>query len=148
MASRVGTVYLLHFDTPFAHAKHYTGWTGNLPLRLLEHAAGRGARLTEVVADAGITWRLARAWPNATRTDERRLKNQGGAARRCPLCGITPRTPALAHAVPVWIETRVGGIVRFEADCAGCGARKGALTFDPAITDRHLCLACVDGGEW
>lgn len=93
-APLIGTVYLLHFDAPLGHAKHYTGWSANLTARLAEHAAGHGARLTEVVTAAGIGWTLARTWPNATRTDERRLKNQGGAARRCPLCGITPRTPA------------------------------------------------------
>ena len=93
-AHPVGTVYLLHFDTPLGHAKHYTGWSANLAARLAEHAAGHGARLTEVVAAAGIGWTLARTWPNVTRAYERRLKNQGGAARRCPLCGITPRAPA------------------------------------------------------
>lgn len=85
-----GTVYLLHFDQPYRHARHYTGWTSNLTHRLDEHATGHGARLLAVIAGAGITWRLARTWPG-TRTRERQLKTQGGASRRCPLCGITPR---------------------------------------------------------
>ncbi|HEV2344502.1 MAG TPA: hypothetical protein VGS97_10455 [Actinocrinis sp.] len=46
----VGTVYLPHFDAPFGHAKHYTGWSADLPARLAEHGAGRGARLTELLA--------------------------------------------------------------------------------------------------
>ncbi len=41
-----GTVYLLHFDRPYVHAGHYTGWTTDLPARLAEHASGHGARLT------------------------------------------------------------------------------------------------------
>ena len=42
-----GTVYLLHFDQPYKHARHYVGWTArNVRCRLAEHAAGRGARLT------------------------------------------------------------------------------------------------------
>lgn len=94
MSPRTGTVYLLHFDTPFGHARHYTGWAHDLPRRLAQHAGGRGARLTEVVQAAGIGWTLARTWPDADRGFERRLKNQGGASRRCPACGITPRTPA------------------------------------------------------
>ena len=24
-----GVVYLLHFDQPYQHARHYTGWTGD-----------------------------------------------------------------------------------------------------------------------
>jgi predicted GIY-YIG superfamily endonuclease len=86
-----GTVYLLHFDRPYAHAKHYTGWTTDLTARLAEHAAGRGARLLAVIRAADIGWQLARTWPGSRRL-ERALKVQGGASRRCPICGITPRT--------------------------------------------------------
>jgi predicted GIY-YIG superfamily endonuclease len=85
-----GTVYLLHFDRPYVHAAHYTGWTSDLPARLAEHATGHGARLLAVVSSAGIGWTLARTW-NGTRAVERALKRQGGASRRCPLCGIHPR---------------------------------------------------------
>ncbi len=88
-----GTVYLLHFDRPYVHAGHYTGWTTDLPSRLADHAAGRGARLLAVIAAAGIGWQLARTWPG-TRSLERALKRQGGASRRCPICGISPRTPS------------------------------------------------------
>jgi predicted GIY-YIG superfamily endonuclease len=85
-----GTVYLLHFDQPYRHATHYTGWSEDLPARLAEHAAGRGARLIAVIQSAGIGWKLARTW-SGTRAFERRLKRQGGASRRCPLCGVHPR---------------------------------------------------------
>jgi predicted GIY-YIG superfamily endonuclease len=88
-AADCGTVYLLHFDRPYRHARHYTGWTSDLDHRLAEHAAGRGARLLAVIHAAGIGWQLARTWPG-TRTAERALKRQGGASRRCPLCGIHP----------------------------------------------------------
>ncbi|MGL5823781.1 MAG: hypothetical protein ACRCYU_02915 [Nocardioides sp.] len=37
--SPVGVVYLIHFHTPYQHARHYTGWTTNLDARLAEHAA-------------------------------------------------------------------------------------------------------------
>ncbi len=50
----VGTVYLLHLERPYQHAKHYTGWTQDLAARLAEHAAGRGARLLEVAGAHGI----------------------------------------------------------------------------------------------
>jgi predicted GIY-YIG superfamily endonuclease len=86
-----GVVYLLHFDRPYRHARHYTGWTTNLPGRLAEHTRGRGARLLAVIDQAGIGWRLSRTW-SGTRGRERALKRQGGAGRRCPDCGITPRS--------------------------------------------------------
>jgi hypothetical protein len=51
-----------------------------------EHLAGRGARLIEVITQAGIGFRLARTWPGVTRARERQLKRQGGASRHCPIC--------------------------------------------------------------
>jgi hypothetical protein len=92
----VGVIYLLHFDRPIGDlanprgfASHYTGWTLDLPARLVDHAAGRGARLMQVVGEAGIGWQLARIWPG-TRARERSLKRSGGAARRCPVCQLAP----------------------------------------------------------
>lgn len=82
----VGTVYLLHFNTPYKHARHYSGFTTNLAARLERHAADHGARLLAVIAEVGITWTLARVWTNTTRARERQLKKQGGASRRCPIC--------------------------------------------------------------
>lgn len=80
-----GTVYLLHLDPPYRHARHYTGWAKDLDARLAEHARGAGARLLAVQLDAGGTFRLARTWA-ADRNRERSLKRQGGAARHCPIC--------------------------------------------------------------
>lgn len=89
-----GTVYLIHFDRPFKHARHYTGWTsGRLEDRLELHRRGQGARLMAVIAEAGIGWQLARTWEGSRRR-ERQIKRQGGASRCCPLCGVTPRRPA------------------------------------------------------
>jgi hypothetical protein len=108
----VGVIYLLLFDRPIGDlsnprgfASHYTGWTLDLPARLAAHAAGRGARLMEVVGEAGIGWQLARVWPG-TRTRERSLKGSGGAARRCPICqltrlGLAPARPADIFAFEV-----------------------------------------------
>ena len=43
-----------------------------------------------MVRAAGIGWQLARMWPGS-RARERQIKRQGGHARKCPLCGVTPR---------------------------------------------------------
>jgi predicted GIY-YIG superfamily endonuclease len=85
MPSSTGTIYLLHFDRRYQHAQHYTGWTVDLDARLKLHQAGSGARLLQVVTQAGIGWTLARTWPGS-RGRERQLKRQGGASRRCPIC--------------------------------------------------------------
>jgi hypothetical protein len=100
----LGTVYLLHFDQRYEHAGHYTGFAessgaegSGLLKRLGEHAAGRGARLVEVITQAGISFRLARTWPGVTRARERQLKQQGGASRRCPICLDQPAAPGQRH---------------------------------------------------
>ena len=59
----LGTVYLFHFDQRYEHAGHYTGWAEDLDHRVAEHLAGRGARLIEVITQAGIGFRLARTGP-------------------------------------------------------------------------------------
>jgi predicted GIY-YIG superfamily endonuclease len=102
-----GTVYLIHLDTPYKHARHYTGWTTDLPARLQAHRNGHGARLMQVITAAGITWRLARTWPGG-RSRERAIKNRHEAPRLCPECTALPRPvstgrsailPAPAHRV-------------------------------------------------
>jgi predicted GIY-YIG superfamily endonuclease len=80
-----GTVYLLHFDKPYHHARHYTGYTTNLNARLASHSKGQGARLLQVIIEAGHTFELARTW-QGTRKDERRIKKQHNAPRLCPMC--------------------------------------------------------------
>lgn len=84
-----GVVYLLHFDEPYKHARHYLGWTRDLDSRLADHRAGTGANLL-----AGIGFTLARTWSPADRNRERQIKNQGGLSRSCPTCGVTPRAVA------------------------------------------------------
>jgi hypothetical protein len=113
----IGVIYLIHFDRPIGDlrnprgfASHYTGWTLDLPSRLVLHAQGRGARLMQVVGEQGIGWQLARIW-TGTRTRERSLK-QRGATRRCPVCqlaalGLQPPRPVDPLAVELGV--RVAG---------------------------------------
>jgi predicted GIY-YIG superfamily endonuclease len=79
------TVYLIHFNKPYRHARHYLGFTTNLDKRITDHVCGMGARLMEVVTNAGIEWKLARTW-QGDRKLERRLKDWHNAALLCPLC--------------------------------------------------------------
>jgi len=87
-----GTVYLLHFDEPYKHARHCIGWTRDVDARLDDHRAGSGARLLRVLKDNGIGFTLARTWIGVSRARERQIKKQGGASRCCPMCGVQARS--------------------------------------------------------
>src|SRR5262245_17273271 len=80
-----GTVYLIHFNVAYRHAKHYLGYSENLDKRITDHLYGTGARLMEVVTKAGIEWKVARTWPGC-RALERKLKNRKDAPHICPIC--------------------------------------------------------------
>lgn len=91
-------VYLLHFDTPYKHAKHYLGFVESsegLQARLTRHAKGQGARLLEIVSGAGIGFKLARTWSNASRDFERKLKNRKETPHLCPICNPNAMTAAM-----------------------------------------------------
>jgi predicted GIY-YIG superfamily endonuclease len=94
-----GMVYLIHLDTPYKHARHYTGWTTDLAARMQAHRDGHGARLMEVVTAAGITWQLARTWPGG-RDRERAIKDRHEAPRLCPACQAQPRPVRTGRAAP------------------------------------------------
>jgi predicted GIY-YIG superfamily endonuclease len=93
-------VYLLHFDRTYTgnkrnpnaqrvqNVRHYIGYTNNLDQRISAHLRGSGARLVEVLAQAGIGFVVARTWPGAGRTEERKLKNRKNAAQLCPICQV------------------------------------------------------------
>ena len=113
-----GWVYLLCFRDPTTgqhaplrgngargqYAGHYWGWTTDLVRRITrEHRNPpwtRPGRLVKVALAAGLSFELAWVEYPATLGRERRLKNQGSAYRRCPLCRGTggPLDPAQAVA--------------------------------------------------
>lgn len=106
-----GTIYLIHFDRPFGHASHYLGWTDNLKRRLYFHRTGRGARLMQVIRNAGIGWRVAATWAG-DRHLERYFKGRGKSCV-CPVCIQVKRSTAalekLAIPFPYTICRAKGG---------------------------------------
>jgi predicted GIY-YIG superfamily endonuclease len=80
-----GFVYLYHFDRPFAHARHYIGWTVDLVARDKLHQAGKGARLLAVLHRAGIGFTIVRTWPGDKKL-ERAIKKRRCAPQLCPVC--------------------------------------------------------------
>lgn len=85
MTLRLGTVYLLHFDRPFHHARHYIGWTRDVGRRLVRHRTGTGSPLVMAATNAGIPFTVARVWHNVTVRFERRLHNMHHKLL-CPKC--------------------------------------------------------------
>ena len=82
----MGVIYLLHFERPLAHAKHYIGYTENLPERLEKHRRGTsGAKIMKALHDAGIGFYFVRAW-RGDRHEERRIKRTGSTPTYCPVC--------------------------------------------------------------
>lgn len=66
-------VYLLHFDRPYRHARHYLGYTpGTIQKRVNLHRSGNGARLMRVIKDAGyrIYNSANMAWRHKGRREE------------------------------------------------------------------------------
>lgn len=78
-------VYLLHFNRPYKHAKHYLGSTRNLDQRISEHLNGHGARLLEVLVLNNISFQLVRTWKGDKKL-ERKLKNMKCSPKLCPIC--------------------------------------------------------------
>jgi predicted GIY-YIG superfamily endonuclease len=81
----MGKVYMIHFEQPYKHARHYVGYSDNLTFRLQHHRNGTGARLMQVVNEAGIGWVVALV-AEGTRLDERALKNRKNTPKLCPVC--------------------------------------------------------------
>jgi predicted GIY-YIG superfamily endonuclease len=81
-------VYILHFDRPYYHARHYLGSTSNLRRRVSEHKSGHGsgAALTDAIRRAGIGFVVADVWPG-NQNQEYQLKNHyKNTPKLCPIC--------------------------------------------------------------
>lgn len=82
-------IYLICFDRPFRHARHYLGFVespGKLEARIERHRSGDGAKLLRAVNQAGIQWRVVRTWEDGSRDKERQMKNRGHTPDYCPVC--------------------------------------------------------------
>lgn len=88
----MGCVYLIHFNRPYKHARHYLGYADNLDGRIKHHREGNGANFMRVVTEAGISWDVSRVWEGEGRDFERKLKNGHNVAHYCPVCRKTRKT--------------------------------------------------------
>jgi hypothetical protein len=86
VAAPESVVYVLHFDPPLHHARHYIGIAhdGDVARRLREHRKGRGSGLVAAVFAAGSFVSVVLLLPGNLGL-ERRLHNRHGT-RVCPVC--------------------------------------------------------------
>lgn len=86
-----GIVYLLHFvdgtgqTCRYKHAGHYLGTAEDFERRVHQHKAGSGARLMQVITNAGLDFVVARTWRGG-REMERMLKGWHSGVKLCPIC--------------------------------------------------------------
>ena len=79
-------VYLIHFDKPLKHARHYLGYSkDDVRGRVQKHRTGNGARLMEAARKNGISWHVSRIWEGDYEL-EHILKRQHNARHLCPTC--------------------------------------------------------------
>jgi hypothetical protein len=97
------TVYLLHFEPAYRHARHYVGSTETrlLPSRLARHARGQGARLVRAALAAGCKITLTKVWHTPTRELEKKIKRAGHHKAKCPLCNPGLTTDMIAAMIPI-----------------------------------------------
>jgi len=103
-----GTIYLLHFDRPYKHARH---WAQDLNSRLAEHRRGTGAPLLQVVRDGAHTW-------DGDRYRERQLNEQGGRSRMCPACKHPITGEASVNTITPPGQPQGDGVIRADLTAA------------------------------
>lgn len=82
-------VYIIHFDEPLSHARHYVGYCsdkeGALGERMCQHFQKKGAKILKACREKGIHFEVVRTLPGG-RDRERRIKSQKNTWRLCPVC--------------------------------------------------------------
>jgi len=59
-----GTVYVLHFDPAYRHARHYVAWTaGDVDAHPAAHLQGAGSPLIGAAVAAGVSIQLVATFP-------------------------------------------------------------------------------------
>ena len=96
------TVYLIHLERPYHHARHYLGFAGDLQQRLIQHRNGTGAKLLRAVNKAGIPYQVVRTWEGYGAL-EQQLKARKNAPRLCPVC-MQQRLCERFHVPPLRLD--------------------------------------------
>jgi predicted GIY-YIG superfamily endonuclease len=84
-------VYVIHFDKPYKHAKHYTGIAKNVEKRMKLHRSGNGSKLMAVLNrnNIGFKYNIIAEYDgySEAKTHEKHLKTKVKKPQRhCPIC--------------------------------------------------------------
>ena len=84
-------IYVIHFDKPYKHAKHYTGIALDVENRVKKHRSGQGSKLMAVLKREGIGFRYNVIAEyegfSEAHAEEKRLKTKVKKPQRfCPIC--------------------------------------------------------------
>ncbi len=85
-ARKVGRIFRVHMARALHGARHYLGFSTDVPRRVKRHKAGRGAPLLGEATRRGIPWRVVRTWRKKDGYFEQELKRGHALARLCPMC--------------------------------------------------------------
>ena len=82
-------VYIIHFDPPYKHARHYTGISLNSQDRFIEHDNGTGGNLTRIAKNHGVKFILNVIATGLSfyeaHAKEKLIKHKGSKIY-CPIC--------------------------------------------------------------
>lgn len=87
----MASVYLIHLEKPFKHAKHYIGYTAleSVEDRVKRHKNNSGSHFLSVCNYECIDYKVVRTWNRMTIKDakelERRIKKHSSTPL-CPIC--------------------------------------------------------------
>ena len=84
-------LYVIHFDKPYKHAKHYTGIAIDVVKSMKEHRGGYGAKLMRVLKEnnIGFKYNIIGEYPtfSLAKAEEKRLKTKVKQPKNyCPIC--------------------------------------------------------------
>ena len=84
-------LYVIHFDKPYKHAKHYTGIAIDVDKRIKEHKGGYGSKLMAVITknNIGFKCNIIGEYPtySIAKAEEKRLKTKVKQPKKyCPIC--------------------------------------------------------------
>ena len=109
-------VYILHFDKPFHHARHYIGSANNVAERVAKHTSNPDVKMLIAALQQGITFTVARTFRNNRvngHTKEYRIKRSGGVGKQglCPICNKEKKQKKedIANTITTFRESRDSG---------------------------------------
>jgi len=79
-------LYLLHFEPPCKHARHYLGYARCINKRVSRHIAGNGSGLVRAAVQAGCSVTVVRTFDGGGNAESDLKRSYRSQTRLCPAC--------------------------------------------------------------